>query len=239
MLISLSILEYEPELSNYVNNITEAGSLSKILKIIDTGKIHRIHVDVMRPPMIPNEYTFPKKLIKMLYKELNKKVLLAFHLMVKDPFFIIKGINELIPQSKRTKTLVIIQRESYISEKKMIYALQLLKNYGYKVGLCLDLPSPSDLLTKKIVEKAEVILLMTAPMGKGGQKYSFEATKRIMVFHETFFDKTIMVDGGIGSKTILLAEKAGAKEAVVGSFITKNKNPEKAVVKITEDLKSN
>jgi len=237
MLISLSILEYEPDLSNQVENIAESGALSKIVRLIQTGRIHRVHIDVMRPPVIPDKTKFSIDLMKQLYERLHRKIALEIHLMVKEPFQIIGKVNKFIPKQERAKTVIIIQRESYSSEEETIRALSLLKEYGYETGICLNLPTPSEDLTEKIVENADMVLLMSVPMGRGGQKYGDEATRRIADFSQRFPDKLIEVDGGIDPKTILIAGKAGAKMAVVGSFLTENENPERALQELERSLK--
>jgi len=236
MAISLSILDYESDLSDHADNLAKSEALSKIEKLIQTGKIHRVHIDVMRPPMIPHKTAFSIELIRQLYEKLHEKILLAVHLMVNDPFPIIEKINEFIPKDERPETLIIIQRESFDSEEKTIRALIRLKEYGYKAGICLNLPSPTEILTKKIVENADTVLLMSVPMGLGGQKYSDEATERVAYFSRMFPDKTIEVDGGINPQTIVRVEKAGAKVAVVGSFITRNEDLERAILELERSL---
>jgi ribulose-phosphate 3-epimerase len=164
-----------------------------------------------------------------MYEILHEKTPLAIHLMVKDPFPIVEKTNEFIQKEERHETTVFIQVESFSSEEETIRSLNLLKEYGYKAGICLDLPTPRRILRPKIIETADTVLLMTVPMGEGGQKYSDKATRRIVYFSRRFPHKIIEVDGGINFQTIVLAQKAGAKIAVVGSFITQNKDPTRAI----------
>jgi ribulose-phosphate 3-epimerase len=182
----------------------------------------------MRHPMIPNKTAFSVMLIKRLYEILHERIPLAIHLMVKNPFPILWRINKFIEED-RHKTTIFIQRESYRSEEETVKALSLLEKYGYDAGICINLPTPFEDLTSKIAQAANEILIMSVPMGCGGQKYSKEATKRIEYAAKTFSGKTIWVDGGINQRTILEVWKAGAKVAVVGSFIIRNKEPKKAL----------
>ncbi len=237
MSISLSILEYEPDLATHSDDLSRSESLPKIVRIVETGKIHRVHVDVMRPPLIPNTTKFSTQLMKQLYVKLSDKVLMGFHLMVNEPFPIVEEINGFVPEKDRAKTIIIIQRESFTSERETIEALGLLKKYGYEAGICLDLPTPTRALTKKIVEAADTLLIMSVPMGQGGQKYGDEATRRIADFSRRFPLKLIEVDGGIDPRTIITAAKAGAGEAVVGSFITRN-NLVEAIQAFEQSLRS-
>jgi 3-keto-L-gulonate-6-phosphate decarboxylase len=75
-------------------------------------------------------------------------------------------------------------------------------------------------------------------MGSGGQGYSVEGSRRIILFSKRFPKKTIAVDGGMNPKTIVEAEKAGAKIVIIGSFITRNEHPIKAVLELEQSLKN-
>ena len=237
MMISLSILEYEPELYKHMENLARSEALSKILRLIETGKVHILHIDVMRPPMIPNKTRFSVKLIRRLYEMLHERIPFAIHLMVQNPFPILSEINEFINKKERHKTIVFIQVESFISEEEIVKSIKLLREYGYKAGICLDLPTPQRTLTDRIIEAADIVLLMSVPMGEGGQKYSSEATRRISHLYRRFPNKTIEVDGGINPQTIAIAAKAGVRMAVIGSFITLSKDPTKAIHDLEASLK--
>lgn len=237
MKIALSILEYEPDLSEHIDNIEKSKALSSILRLVATRKIHRVHIDVMRPPMIPATNKFSVRLMCRLHQVLHQKIHLAAHLMVQEPFPIVEGMNRFIIKEDRAGMTLVIQRESFRSEKETINALDLLREYGYRAGICLNLPSPCEDLTRKIVENANTVLLMSVPMGRGGQRYGKDATERIAHFSKEHPDKTLEVDGGIDPQTIVEAMRAGADVAVVGSFITRNEDPEQAVLELERSIK--
>ncbi len=237
MKIALSILGYEPDLSEHIDNIEESKALSSILRLVATRKIHRVHIDVMRPPMIPATNKFSVKLICRLHQVLHQKIPLAAHLMVQEPFPIIEGMSKFMAKENRACMTIIVQRESFRSEEETIKALDSLREQGYRVGICLNLPTSGKILSGKIVEKADTVLLMSVPMGKGGQEYSEAATKRIAHFSKKHPDKTLEVDGGIDPRTIIKAVRAGAAMAVVGSFITRNEDPEQALLELERSLK--
>ena len=237
MFISLSILEYEQSLSEKIDVIPESPVFNQILELIDTRKISFIHIDVMRPPLIPNRITFPIKLIEKLYETLHERIPLSFHLMVSDPLLIVDEINRFIPKEDRTNNVVTIQRESFNSENETLDAINILRKYGYgRIGLCLDLSTPCRSISKKSVEAADFILLMTVHMGRGGQKYSEEGTKKIKYFSQLYPDKPVWVDGGINLHTARIALRAGAKALVVGSYITLSSDPKKILLELTRSL---
>ncbi len=237
MLVSLSILDYEPELAAHVDDVSESEAMATILSLIKTGKFHRVHIDVMKPPMIPKRTAFKTNLIRALYQGLNDKIPLAAHLMVDDPYPIIEEMNAFIPRKKRAEFEVFVQRESFSSEADAIKVLNFVKECNYLSGICLNLPTSTEALSAKIVEASDIVLLMTVPMGAGGQGYNVESSKRISLFSKRFPKKTIAVDGGMNPKTIVEAEKAGAKIAIVGSFIARNEYPVNAVFELEQSLK--
>ncbi len=238
MLVSLSILDYEPELAAHVEDVSESEAMKTILSLVETGEIHRVHVDVMKPPMIPKRTTFKTDLIRAVCKSLRGRILLGVHLMVDDPYPIIEEMNAFIPRKERANFEVFVQRESFSSEADTIKALDFLKGCNYMSGICLNLPTPTEALTAPIVEASDVVLLMTVPMGAGGQGFNEEGSRRIALFSTKFPKKAIAVDGGMNPKTIIEAQKAGAEIAIVGSFITRNRSPINAVYELSQSLKN-
>lgn len=238
MLISLSILEYEPELSENMGEIRKTKAFNNIVKIVRTGKINSVHIDVMRPPMIPGKESFPVDLIKILFEELHREIPLTIHLMVSDPIKMVEEINGFIPEGERGKTTVILQVESFNTEKETISAIETVRRFGYRVGVALNLPTPIEKMTDRVVEHADIILLMSVPMGAGRQQFSDKAICRIKHFSARFPNKTISVDGGINPQTIVKIYRAGANVAVVGSYITTSERPEESLLAFEKTLKN-
>jgi len=237
MKISLSILEYEQSLYNEMEFPFKSEVFSRIIDLINTGCVDSIHIDIMRPPLIPNRIVFPLRLIRELYEALHERIPFSFHLMVSDPLLMIKNMDEFIPKMDRANNTVIIQRESFNSEDKMLDAISLLRERGYdKVGVCLDLPTPCKSISEKSVEAADFILLMTVHMGRGRQRYSDAGTEKIKYFSRRYPDKPLWVDGGINIQTAQIVKRAGAETLVVGSFITLNDNPVYALIRLAQSV---
>ena len=133
MKISLSILEYEPELFKNIEKIKETSEFFQIIKLVETGMISHVHIDVMRPPMIEAKTAFHIDLIKKIYIYLHKKINLVMHLMVPQPLVIIQKINKFISKPKRDKVSIIIQVESSITSYHLFVSGEQ-KQY-HKAGL--------------------------------------------------------------------------------------------------------
>ena len=237
MFISLSILEYEENLCKHVDALLDSKTFHQVLQLIQTGKIQSIHIDVMRPPLIPNRITFPIKLIEKLYEMLHEKIPISIHLMVPNPILIVNEVNKFIPRGERGKTPIIIQRESFESEGEVLKAIDILRRRGYdEVGVCLDLLTPCRSISEETIKAASFILLMTVHMGRGRQKYAEEGTKKITYLSQRHPGKPIWVDGGINPHTARIAKEAGAKAVVVGSYITLSCNPLAALLELAQSL---
>jgi len=237
MKISLSILEYEQSLYNEMEFPFKSEVFNRIIDLINTGQVDSIHIDVMRPPLIPNRIVFPLRLIRELYEALHERIPFSFHLMVSDPLLMIKNMDEFIPKMDRADNAVIIQRESFNSEDEMLDAISMLRRLGYnRIGVCLDLPTPCRSVSEKSVEAADFILLMTVHMGRGRQRYSDAGTEKIKYFSRRYPDKPLWVDGGINIRTAQIVKRAGAETLVVGSFITLNDNPVYALIRLAQSV---
>lgn len=184
--ISLSIFGYEKELKDNKDDITHAKVFTDIKYLINSGKLHSLHIDVMRSPFILEKSVFPIKIIKQIYKNFNKKIAIDLHLMVAEPFRFIRRIDDFIQPNDKARISIIIQYESYNQEDKVIKALRILNDSGYRIGIGLDLKTPIKKLTKSIVGQSDFIFLMCVPMGKGGQRYNKQATKKIKYISNHF-----------------------------------------------------
>ena len=236
--ISLSILGYEKELRKKIDDITHATVFTDITYLVNSGKLYSLHIDVMRPPFIPEKSVFPIKVIKQIYGMFNNKINLDLHLMVAEPIRFIRHIDNFIKPNNKTRISIIIQYEAYNQEDKVIKALKTLSDSHYRIGIGLDLKTPIKKLTKRIVDNADFIFLMCVPMGKGGQIYDEQATKKIKYISKNFSEKIVEVDGGINDITIKFAKNAGAKIFAIGSYITNSGKPSEAVNGIKEILKT-
>ena len=224
-LISLSILEYERELSKRIGDLESSEAFSKIVQLVDSDMLYSLHIDVMRPPLIPDRSSFQLELIRDLYFLLHNKTVLEIHLMMNEPELLIQEINRFIKPRQRANIALIIQREAYVSEEGVIERLEIIRDLGYRTGIGFNLPTAFDSLTDDIISNADIVLVMSVPMGKGGQRFDVEALMRIKSVSERFPDKLIKVDGGINDETARSVVEAGAGILVVGSYITRNKEP--------------
>jgi ribulose-phosphate 3-epimerase len=104
-------------------------------------------------------------------------------------------------------------------------SLQLIKNGGCKAGLVFNPATPLD-CCKYVLDKLDIILLMSVNPGFGGQAFipatlekAREARKLI---DDAGIDCRLMIDGGVKVDNIEEIAAAGADMFVAGSAIFKN-----------------
>ena len=185
---------------------------SEIAKIKNSDYIH---IDVMDGHFVPN-LTFGTKLIKDI-KNNNPELKLDVHLMVEHPENYIEEMANIGVE------FLTIHYEACIHLDRIITKI---KNTNTKVGLAL-VPTTNENVLKYIIDKLDLVLVMTVNPGFGGQEFldsQLEKIKNIRNLIEKT-DKKIKleVDGGINNDTIKKIINNGADIAVVGSYIF-NKN---------------
>lgn len=101
--------------------------------------------------------------------------------------------------------------------------IQTLKNAGKKVGLAILDTTPADHLDPYILE-IDYVIVMTIKAGYAGNPFMPEMISKIEEIHHKRPELPIVVDGGIGEKTLPLCADAGATRAVMSSALFSGKD---------------
>lgn len=170
-----------------------------------------IHFDVMDNHFVPN-LTFGPAICKAL-RDYGITAPIDVHLMV-DP------VDRLIPEFAQAGADIITfhpEAATHIDR-----TLQLIRDNGCKSGLVFNPATPLSYLDY-VMDKVDVILLMSVNPGFGGQSFIpatlnklKEARTRI---DESGFDIRLEVDGGVKTNNIAEIAAAGADMFVAGSAI--------------------
>jgi ribulose-phosphate 3-epimerase len=101
-------------------------------------------------------------------------------------------------------------------------SLQLIKSHGCKAGLVLNPATRPDCL-EYVMDKLDMILLMSVNPGYGGQKFIPTTLDKTRVVRQMIdasgYDIRLEVDGGVSEKNIREVAAAGADTFVAGSAI--------------------
>ena len=101
-------------------------------------------------------------------------------------------------------------------------SLQLVRDAGCKAGLVFNPATPLDAL-RYVMDKVDMILLMSVNPGFGGQKFIPATLGKLrearQLINDSGFDIRLEVDGGVGPGNIAEIASAGADTFVAGSAI--------------------
>jgi len=170
-----------------------------------------VHFDVMDNHFVPN-LTFGSMICKSL-RDYGITAPIDVHLMVKP-------VDSLIPDfAKAGADIITFHPEA---SDHIDRTLQLIKDNGCKAGLVLNPATPLHVLDF-VMDKLDVILLMSVNPGFGGQSFIPTTLEKLRLVRERIdasgFDIRLQVDGGVKADNIAEIAKAGADMFVAGSAI--------------------
>jgi ribulose-phosphate 3-epimerase len=117
--------------------------------------------------------------------------------------------------------------------------LQLIKAEGCKAGVVFNPAASIDLL-EWVIDKVDLVLVMSVNPGFGGQSFISSALRKIeklrKVIDASGRDIRLEVDGGIKADNIRAAADAGADTFVAGSAIFGQKDYAKAIAEMRAAL---
>ena len=170
-----------------------------------------IHFDVMDNHFVPN-LSFGACVCESLQKR-GVSVPIDVHLMCSP-------VERLITQfASLDVEYISIHAEASNHTDRL---LQSIKDQGPKAGLVLNPATPIDFVDY-VLDKCDLVLLMTVNPGFGGQSFLHSQLAKIEALRKRIDalgkDIRLQVDGGVNDNTIALAKEAGADTFVVGSYL--------------------
>ena len=191
------------------------SQLGNEIKRLEEGGADMIHVDVMDGHFVPNLTIGPP-----VIKNLRNSTKLPF-----DVHLMISPVHKYIEDySKAGADIITIHPEA---TDNLIDSINLIKKLNKKVGVSLNPNTKLDIIDK-VLDKIDLVLIMSVFPGFGGQKFMPEVIEKIKSLKKLKevrkLNLDIEVDGGINfenSKTVI---QAGANILVSGTTIFKENN---------------
>lgn len=187
-----------------------------------------VHFDVMDNHFVPN-LTFGPMICQSL-RDYGITAPIDVHLMVKP-------VDSLIPGfAKAGADIITFHPEG---SDHIDRTLQLIKDHGCKAGLVLNPATPLHCLDF-VMDKLDVILLMSVNPGFGGQSFIPTTLDKIKLVREKIDasgrDIRLEVDGGVKADNIAEIAAAGADMFVAGSAIFSKPDYKQAIDEMREQL---
>lgn len=172
-----------------------------------------IHFDVMDGNFVPN-ISFGPTIFSFFKK--NSNLFTDVHLMVNDPdfysdIFIDKGAEG-----------ITFHYESFNNLDDCIKLIDKIHSKYVKAGITIKPNTPVETI-KPLLDKVDLVLVMSVEPGFGGQKFiesSFNKIKQLDdIRKENGYKYIIQVDGGISDKNTFDLINSGADCLVAGSYV--------------------
>ena len=187
-----------------------------------------VHFDVMDNHYVPN-LTMGPMVLKAL-RDYGITAPIDVHLMVKP-------VDALIPEfAKAGATYITFHPEA---SEHVDRTLQLIKEHGCKAGLVFNPATSLDYL-EYVMDKLDIILLMSVNPGFGGQSFIpgtlDKLRKARRLIDQSGYDIRLEVDGGVKIDNIGQIAAAGADMFVAGSAIFGHPDYKKVIDEMRGEL---
>ena len=187
-----------------------------------------VHFDVMDNHYVPNLTIGP-----LVCEALRKHGVTApidVHLMVKQ-------VDRIIPDfAKAGATYITFHPEA---TEHIDRSLQLVRSLGCKSGLVFNPATPLDHL-KYVMDKVDMILLMSVNPGFGGQSFIPATLPKLRearrLIDESGYPIRLEIDGGVKTDNIREIAEAGADTFVAGSAIFSTKDYQATIAQMRAEI---
>lgn len=185
-----------------------------------------LHLDIMDGRFVPN-ITFGPPVIAKIRP--HSKMFFDTHLMIEEPERYISDFK------KAGADLLSVQVETCVHLDRV---LTQIREEGMMAGVVLNPSTPLSSI-EWVLDKVNLVLIMSVNPGFGGQAFIHSMVRKIMELKKMIIrnnvDVLIEVDGGVNLQNARMIKEAGADILVAGSAVFSASDPGKAFLEL-EDL---
>ncbi len=199
----------------------------EVVNVLNAGA-DIVHFDVMDNHFVPNLTIGP-----LVCEALRKHGVTApidVHLMVEP-------VDRIIPDfAKAGATYITFHPEA---SRHIDRSLQMIRDLGCKSGLVFNPATPLSYL-EHVLDKVDMILLMSVNPGFGGQSFIPSALDKLRqtrkIIDESGFEIRLEIDGGVKVDNIREIKAAGADTFVAGSAIFSQPDYKKVIAEMRAEM---
>lgn len=186
------------------------ANLGADIKVVEQEGIKYLHIDVMDGKFVPS-ISFGMPIITSIRKKTD--MIFDVHLMIEEPE---RYIAEF---AKCGADIITVHAEACLHLDRVI---EQIKECGCKAAVSLNPATPLSAI-EYVLDKLDMVLIMSVNPGFGGQKYIPYATDKIKTLKRMITERKlstlIEVDGGVNASNVEEITEAGADIAVMGSAV--------------------
>jgi ribulose-phosphate 3-epimerase len=201
------------------------SKLGEEIKKIENSGAELVHIDVMDGHFVPNITIGP--LIVSAIRPLTN-LTLDVHLMISEPDKYVDVFKD------AGADIITVHAEAATHLDRLVSRIRQL---GIKAGVSLN-PSTHERCLEYVLDKIDMVLIMSVNPGFGGQSFIEGMTDKISSVKKAITKRNlnvdIQVDGGVNLDTVSKVTGAGANILVAGSAFFGSENPSEFVRMLKE-----
>ena len=184
------------------------SKLGDEVRAIDEAGCDYVHIDVMDGHFVPN-LTFGPPVIRNIRPVTEKGF--DVHLMINP------AQPHLSDYAEAGADIITVHVEA---DADLDRSLQMIRGLGKKAGVSLN-PSTPETAIEHVIDKVDLILVMTVNPGFSGQSFIASQVEKIRRIKAMIGDRPIEieVDGGINVENVKMVTEAGANVVVAGNAV--------------------